>query len=434
MKTNFTLLAAMLAGWLPAINVLAQGSLTPPGVPQPTMKTLTQVEPRIPIDATNTPGQSDCVHSIAAAGSYYLTGNITGESGKNGIRVDADNVSIDLNGFTMTGLGPVDSQNAIMVSASLKQITIQNGALRNWQSGIAASASTELRFERLLVSGGHTGIAAGPGSIVKDCMVTDATLFGFTCGSGSIIGDSVARDSAGGGFSAGDNVRLVNCAATTTTNGPFGFPGIAAGQSSVLSGCVARGFRGTGISLGNYGVISDCVAVANGMVTANSGMVTGEGTVMERCTAIANSSSGIVVGAGSTVQSCTVRSNTVHGLLTTVATAIRNCTASGNGQDGIRVETACTVTGNTCDNNGVSSIAAGIHAISADNRIAENNVTANDRGIHVGSPGNLISRNSASGNTTANYDVVVGNFMGTIVTSEGALNSATNSSNINIAF
>jgi hypothetical protein len=69
------------------------------------MKTLDQVEARIPIDATRTPGDASATFRITAPGSYYLTGNITGQSGKVGILVLANDVTIDLNGFSLIGAG-----------------------------------------------------------------------------------------------------------------------------------------------------------------------------------------------------------------------------------------------------------------------------------------------------------------------------------------
>jgi hypothetical protein len=80
-------------------TVLAQGPLTPPGAPAPTMKTLQQVEPRIEINATNTPGDADSIFKITEPGSYYLTGNVAGVSGKHGIEIAASDVTLDLMGF-----------------------------------------------------------------------------------------------------------------------------------------------------------------------------------------------------------------------------------------------------------------------------------------------------------------------------------------------
>src|SRR3954451_7441888 len=92
--------------WLVLPSALfAQGSLTPPAGPAPTMKTLDQVEARTIINATKTPGDPTNQFIISAPGSYYLTGNITGVSGKNAISINASNVAVDLNGFTITGTG-----------------------------------------------------------------------------------------------------------------------------------------------------------------------------------------------------------------------------------------------------------------------------------------------------------------------------------------
>ena len=102
----------------------------PPGPPAPLMKTLDQVEPRIPIDGTHTPpGASDELFRISAGGSYYLTANLNGVSGKNGIVIAASGVTLDLNGFDVAGV--TGSGSGIKSLASLENIRVCNGRVRN---------------------------------------------------------------------------------------------------------------------------------------------------------------------------------------------------------------------------------------------------------------------------------------------------------------
>ncbi|MHC4154696.1 MAG: hypothetical protein ACYST6_07215, partial [Planctomycetota bacterium] len=61
-----------LAGLLALSVVIHAGSLEPSVPPGPTMKTLDEVEPRVPI--------SSLPYTISASGSYYLTGDLTTDS------------------------------------------------------------------------------------------------------------------------------------------------------------------------------------------------------------------------------------------------------------------------------------------------------------------------------------------------------------------
>jgi hypothetical protein len=95
-RTSIILVAGICGLFLTVQAGLAQGSLTPPGVPAPTMKSLSQIEPRTAI--TSAP------YTISSAGSYYLTTNITVSTG-DAITISASEVTLDLNGFAITGTG-----------------------------------------------------------------------------------------------------------------------------------------------------------------------------------------------------------------------------------------------------------------------------------------------------------------------------------------
>src|SRR5258708_5518412 len=109
------ILACPPLGW-------SQGTLTPPGPPGPTMKTLSQIEPRTPI--------STLPFTIGSSGSYYLAATLTGASGQNGITIQADNVTVDLEGFAL--IGTAGSLNGITVVSGKQNIVLYNGILRGW--------------------------------------------------------------------------------------------------------------------------------------------------------------------------------------------------------------------------------------------------------------------------------------------------------------
>src|SRR5215469_17495774 len=115
MKTKLLLTAILLPL---AISALAQGTLSPPGAPAPTMKSLTQIEPRTPISAT---------FIITNPGAYYLTTNIFAPAGLDGIDIKTNDVTLDLNGFTIFSATNGSSAGIGISQDTLSDITICNG-------------------------------------------------------------------------------------------------------------------------------------------------------------------------------------------------------------------------------------------------------------------------------------------------------------------
>ena len=152
MNTKSILTAFALSSLLSqlATPLHAQGSLTPPaGVPAPVFKTLDQVEARTPVNTLA--GDATATHIITLPGSYYLTGPITGNTAKAGIRIEAVNVMLDLNGFAIEG--SVGSTAGISANAPGGPLVIRNGMIRGYTQGFDISNSTQFHLTDIQVVG-----------------------------------------------------------------------------------------------------------------------------------------------------------------------------------------------------------------------------------------------------------------------------------------
>src|SRR5688572_6092132 len=130
------------------------GPLTPPAGPvSPTHKTLTEMEPRTPI--------SSLPFTISQPGSYYLTADLTGVSGQAGITVAADNVTIDLRGYTLRGVA--GSTGGIIANFMFANVALRDGFVRGWGGTGVAMGADNVQIEGIVsTNNGGTGISAGP--------------------------------------------------------------------------------------------------------------------------------------------------------------------------------------------------------------------------------------------------------------------------------
>lgn len=212
----------------------------PPGPIGPTMKTLTEVEPRVPVQSL--PGSATALHVISESGSYYLTGNITGVTGKNGIEVAADNISIDLNGFSL--VGAVGAVSAVAILEPHHSLTVKNGSMIAWPGaavGGGVDPDSSLIRNLIVKSSSGGGISVGARSIVAECSI-DAFGSGIIVGEGSIVRDCTVTSGGSVGITAGQDVRILDCLINKCGN-----DGIRAGSKCVIRGCSVSNNRRAGI-------------------------------------------------------------------------------------------------------------------------------------------------------------------------------------------
>jgi parallel beta-helix repeat protein len=438
------------------ISIFAQGSLTPPGAPAPTMKALDQIASTgIAINATNTPGNASALFVISLPGSYYLTGNITGVSGKNGIVINAENVSLDLNGFALIGVSGASS--GVLTNPNIRNVRVHDGTIRSWPVyGVLAFTSPNGVLERLrILDCGAAGVFMGDGSVVKDCLLRGNADAGIYARVGSLITGCTVENNAGLGMGVDADCHIVGC--TVRSNGGAGIDPapdchikdcVATGNGSfgirapyervTVIHCNTAANTGGGISVGNEGIVRDCTANGNTGTAAN-GITALQRCVISGCTASGNSGSGISVDRSSTVSGCTANTNTTYGINAAGRNRVSDCVANDNSNSGIHITFTGTVErnfcntnaicgivsdnggfvdilDNNCSENGGSNTGAGIRvSVAGGCRIEHNNIGLNYRGIDVLSGRNIIARNVAVANSNADYNIVPGNSYGPIV-------------------
>lgn len=323
---------------LTVICPVLAGSLTPPpGPPLPTMKTIAQVEPRTAVE--DLPGDAAAMHVVDAPGSYVLGTDLADGTGRAAIAIRADNVTLDLGGFTLQGSGGTGTalSSGIVVDGPHRSVTVRNGTIRGW--GCAALAAEQCEgcvATRLLVQ--HNGLDGtcpalrlGALARVHDCSAVDNPNWtGIQTNDLSIITGSTANHNGNGYEMSGEHNLIVR------------------------SHAYANGNLGIYVQAG--AIVEDCVAAANDV-----GVKAGSDAVVRQNTAWANRVGITTEGEDALVEDNHVKGSFDWGLRSSIVNGgvvFRNNRCTGNGlaistdASGVNMVTGNTLAGNTTDISG----------------------------------------------------------------------------------
>lgn len=403
-SASITSLALCLAAGVPGAAIA--GPLDPPKGPiSSSFKTLAEVEPRIAINAVNTPGDDDSVFKITQPGSYYLTGNMVGEILKHGIEIAAENVTIDLMGFEMRGPG-LDAITSTQIGA--RNIKVRNGTLYAWPEDGIDFASSFAYFSEISGIRVHTtngaGIRAGSNAMVSDCAVFGSGGDGISADPGSIVTSCTVAQIGANGFSIGSYSTVTACTVTQCQGNGFNLVACS------VTGCASANAGGNGFFDQTGSTIADCRAVSSTL----NGFNGATGTTLRDCSASSSGQNGIYGAAtGMKIIDCYARSNAASGIVAWTQSLVSGCTSESNSLHGFEVGNQCTISGNKSASNGLVQ-GAGVIVWGNFNRIEGNDCQGNDWGIYVGLGGNIVVRNTCSTNGL-NWQITDNNTYGPII-------------------
>jgi hypothetical protein len=225
-------------------------------------------------------------YTISAPGFYLLGRNLSVTSAQNGITIAADNVTLDLMGFKLSGYNW--SNTGILLSGARTDVEIRNGTLTNWGSCITANtASLNVRVINVRVQADGQGInLVGEAHLIKGCearyIIEPITLGSGIVNGCTVIGDIYTDIGINIGWGMISNNFVSHCKT-----------GINCSDSTNVINNVVKGYQSgnVGINAGNH-----CTIMGNTTQIPYPEIPTGGLITLNNCTIINNTVTGLSHG------------------------------------------------------------------------------------------------------------------------------------------
>lgn len=159
---------------------------------------------------------------INQPGSYRVTQDLSRQGGPQCLLIDASNVTIDLQGHTISGDGLRGNRGIVSSGASLSNIEIRNGTVTSFQDGINLHRVRGARVEHMRVFNNHAvGILVDSNAVVLSNTVLQNGHGIVVLGLGALVMDNVTSENSRNGIliNSGNSAVRGNLA---TSNGNAG--------------------------------------------------------------------------------------------------------------------------------------------------------------------------------------------------------------------
>jgi len=187
-------------------------------------------------------------YTIAVPGSYTLSGNLTYTANStNAITISANNVTLDMGGYSLTGPGSLASAyNGISISGN--GVEVRNGDISGFSIGLYAGNSISLKISNLRLHDNLTGISMASsafGAEIKDCVAYNNENIGiFVMAPGSIILNNISYNNGTdpsnyGIYVYGPSCVIIgNSSQANSGTGIFAGPGCTVKNNSACSNTI----------------------------------------------------------------------------------------------------------------------------------------------------------------------------------------------------